>query len=281
MPAGYAHYCFGRDVYFQLPKAQQNLIRKNIHIFDIAVHGPDLTFYYLPENRNGIVQTGISIHNAPGLEFFKPASAVLRNSGYPDKDRAFIYGYLCHFALDLTCHPYVNQRVLDCNIPHYKTEAEFDRYMMELDHVYNPAGKSIVTHIYPSIGAAKVMEKYYPNLNYKQLYTCMHSMIFMLNFLTMPNKLVREVLFPLFDLVGARSFKDLVIPFTPDPLCEESNIELHDLYKKAVPLAVKLINEFDAIASGALPWTNEYLVSFDPPSLKDGEYEPGIIEPVE
>lgn len=46
MPAGYTHYCFGKDVYKHLDEQNiKDLLLRNENCFLIGLHGPDIFFY--------------------------------------------------------------------------------------------------------------------------------------------------------------------------------------------------------------------------------------------
>ena len=132
MPTTYAHYRFGRDVLAQLSPDTQALISRNRELFDFGVHGPDLLFYYKPIGKNHVNETGYRNHRRTGRDFFTEAAA--HAAAAPDKDaaRSYLYGVLCHFALDRCCHPYVAVKEHD-GVSHSTIEASFDRYLMLKD----------------------------------------------------------------------------------------------------------------------------------------------------
>ena len=120
MPTTYAHYRFGRDVYKKLPPQLQAVIRSHGGLYNIGLHGPDLLFYYKAYIKNPVNQTGFAMHSRPGTEFFRQAASVIHTSRLHSRfsgkkplsfivssKYAYIFGFLCHFALDSRCHPYV------------------------------------------------------------------------------------------------------------------------------------------------------------------------------
>ena len=48
MPGTYAHYAFGKKVLEQVDDEVSKIISKNIDLFFIGLHGPDIFFYYKP-----------------------------------------------------------------------------------------------------------------------------------------------------------------------------------------------------------------------------------------
>ena len=47
MPTTYTHDLFGKKVYRQLPREIRKVIRENGNLFRIGLHGPDILFYDL------------------------------------------------------------------------------------------------------------------------------------------------------------------------------------------------------------------------------------------
>lgn len=70
MPSTYAHYVLGRDPLRQYSDDLKDVLRNNLKIYQIGLHGPDILFYYKPLAKNPIRQLGGAIHDRPGAEFF-------------------------------------------------------------------------------------------------------------------------------------------------------------------------------------------------------------------
>ena len=111
MPSTYAHRCFGADVLTQLPEALQKKIEPYRALYDIGLHGPDLLFYYKALQSNPVNRLGNAMHEQPGTVFFERARGVIRNAKNRDAALVYALGYICHFALDSTCHPYILARM--------------------------------------------------------------------------------------------------------------------------------------------------------------------------
>ena len=70
MPSTYAHYCFGKAVYKQLPKEIQKEIKAYGPFYMAGLHGPDILFYYKHLRANAVNQIGFGMHARPAAEFF-------------------------------------------------------------------------------------------------------------------------------------------------------------------------------------------------------------------
>lgn len=47
MPTTYAHDLFGKKIYHELPVEMQTVIRRNVNLYRIGLHGPDILFYHM------------------------------------------------------------------------------------------------------------------------------------------------------------------------------------------------------------------------------------------
>ena len=122
MPAIITHDFFGRDVYDRL----FNLIggsRDEADAFLLGNQGPDPLFY-------AVISPGLRAHNRLGhtmhsqkpaelIKAFKDSLSIL-NSAEAPVGRAYALGFLCHYTLDSTMHPYVyfhEHRLCDAGEP--------------------------------------------------------------------------------------------------------------------------------------------------------------------
>ena len=109
MPSTYAHRRFGANVLEHLPDELRAQLEQNRELYDIGLHGPDLLFYYHAAKSNPVGALGNAMHEEPGRVFFDRARRVVHCEADLDAALAYALGFVCHFALDSTCHPYVEQ----------------------------------------------------------------------------------------------------------------------------------------------------------------------------
>lgn len=138
MPAFYAHYKFGQMVKEQLPAKYQRLLEDYQDLYEIGLHGPDILFFYHPIIRHPITQIGVVIHHETGRVFFEHALTQMhRSAAEGDKMQkalwAYALGVVCHFALDASCHTYINHFEKTRRISHHEIEKEFEKYLMKKD----------------------------------------------------------------------------------------------------------------------------------------------------
>ena len=162
MPAIYAHDRFGEEVVKTLPPSFAQLYEKYTEAFRLGFQGPDILFYHQPFKKNAIRTRSTQLHitSAGGKFFREQATILLQNAGYSEDKpysvdevlqangarAAYIAGFLCHFSLDVACHPYIDGHS-DEIFPHGKVESEFDKFVRRQKgvhlHGYNVAKDAI------------------------------------------------------------------------------------------------------------------------------------------
>ena len=124
MPSTYAHRRFGADVLALLPDGLRATLEQHRELYDIGLHGPDLMFYYKALQSNPVNRLGNAMHEQKGEVFFTRARTVVENATDKSAALAYVLGFVCHFALDSTCHPYVEAYVRESGVGH----CEIDKY---------------------------------------------------------------------------------------------------------------------------------------------------------
>ncbi len=262
MPASYAHYRFGQQVFKQLPVELQQQISPYMDLYQIGLHGPDLLFYYHPLIPNFVNRTGYGMHKKAALDFFTHAGRVLRDCDCRDAHLAYLYGFICHFALDRACHGYIRDYIAASHVSHTEIETEFDRMLMVHDGK-NPLTHRLLRHIKPTPESARVISHFFDGIGEAQILKACRSFIFYSDLLIAPYKPKRYFLYTLFAICGLyKKGKGLMVNLTPDPKCSASSRQLASLYHNAIPDAVSLIRQFPANLTGELPWNPLYHDSF-------------------
>ena len=149
MPSTYAHYRMGQQVRQSLAGRQREVVEAWPELYLIGLHGPDILFYYKPLSANPVKTVGHALHERPGRSFFSHACRAVRESRQPEAALAYAYGLLNHFALDMSCHPYVNGLAAAGRLTHTEIEVEFDRSLMLADGL-DPVTFVQTGHIHPT-----------------------------------------------------------------------------------------------------------------------------------
>lgn len=231
MPNLYAHLRFGHAVKNQVSEDAKRIIEDNIELFDIGVQGPDIFSFYNPIIQiNKVKKLGRKEHRSPAIELMTACSEKLRLVESKDAYLAYMYGVICHFALDSMCHGYINDRQNTTGIKHATTEVQFDRLLFKLDDRsffrYKPAGS-----IKPTEENAKIIAEVMPEINAKKVLRCLKHMRFCRNVARVPR---------------------------PKKKCMQSNVQLMKLYNRAIPMAVTLVNQYYANVFNDRPFSKVY-----------------------
>lgn len=129
MPSTYAHFCFGREVLAALPQEMQSLLWPEQNLFSIGLHGPDILFFDHPL-LGRVSRLGHRMHKQSGAAFFRPAGRSWPRWSFRRRKPAYLYGFLCHFALDRACHGYIAGQIARSGVAHTEIEVEFDRSLL-------------------------------------------------------------------------------------------------------------------------------------------------------
>ena len=109
MPATIAHAVFAKDVVDILPED----ISKNLDINKCKMYGQSIDamkFYNMFSIFSGKKIRNLQeyFHKTQTQEFFINLLNYMRDNNIKDKDTcSFLVGYICHYALDSTLHPYI------------------------------------------------------------------------------------------------------------------------------------------------------------------------------
>jgi hypothetical protein len=128
MPNYYAHSIFGQKVFHHLSPELQHQINAQWEGYACGQYGPDPLFFYRFWRRNAVAKEGHALHGQT------PQRALERLRQPIEEEKPYALGYamgfLCHFMLDSSCHPYVYQVNAEGEISHLAMEGEFDRHLM-------------------------------------------------------------------------------------------------------------------------------------------------------
>lgn len=250
MPAAYAHIAFGREVLKTLPAPIQTLIGEHFDAFALGVHGPDLLFYYHPLAANPTSDIGYRLHVEQAAPFFARAKTVFTARGRRDGDAAYLYGYLCHFALDSMAHPLVAAKLVRSpEVTHTETESSFDRLLLEREGE-DPLSADLTAHIHPSAFLADIAAAYY-GLPAQKTKKALKSILFYNRLLRAPHLAKRRAICLVLRLTGNyREIHGMMIPYQKDERCKDSDGELFRAFERAVPKAHELIASYETYLRG-------------------------------
>ncbi|MEG1896003.1 MAG: zinc dependent phospholipase C family protein [Oscillospiraceae bacterium] len=153
MPDSYAHKFNGQNA---MRIAQYT--PRSYPAFILGCNGPDPLFsykMYLPFHKKGLNTLGTKMHNEKTGLFLQNLFRLAKTNTQKD----YCLGFLCHYSLDSTLHPYVN----------YITSAYASPYNIRHGHGYfESALDSYISHTETGSWAAQP-EEYFPEIKKMQL----------------------------------------------------------------------------------------------------------------
>ena len=224
MPSTYAHYRMGQEVLEQVSDPARSIIMKHKQLYDIGLHGPDILFYYHPLRTNPVNAIGYGLHERSGKYFFGKAAEIIEKAHDKEAALAYIYGFICHFALDHSCHPYIEKKIKESGVTHAEIEVEFDR-MLLAKRGHNPLTHRLAGHIPTDMTSAGTIAEFFPEVTAEEVQQALKSMKHYNNLLVAPGHLKRGFIYALLAMTGNyKEMHGLIVNYKPNPKCADSNI---------------------------------------------------------
>ena len=146
MPSSMTHTYFGNDVYKGLSNNCQNKIQNNLEYFKLFAQGSDPFMFYhflIGKRANEISGVQRMMHRSKTREFFLEIVNYIYDNKLINNSEvmAYLYGYICHYYLDLYTHPFIyykggifkrgNKNTYKYNGLHQKIEYGIDLYFIK------------------------------------------------------------------------------------------------------------------------------------------------------
>ncbi|MBC8536917.1 zinc dependent phospholipase C family protein [Feifania hominis] len=110
MPSNITHYLFAEEVRPLLGESWKNTLEKNPCVYSLGAQGPDFLSYhrFLPwQGKSPLHEVDERIHRGANSAFFEGMLACGSEEGERALLGAYLAGFLCHYALDMTAHPFI------------------------------------------------------------------------------------------------------------------------------------------------------------------------------
>lgn len=112
MPSSVTHNYFSVDVYNKLNNIIKSKIRPCFNEYRIFSQGPDPYFFYdfhLTKKSKNVHKINIAMQHYFVNEHFLSLINYINKKGYYSNSMvmSYLYGQICHFVLDTTCHPFI------------------------------------------------------------------------------------------------------------------------------------------------------------------------------
>ena len=243
MPTTYAHDLFGKMVYHRLDPEIQEKIKKYQITYQIGLHGPDILFYVRPFHKNRFNQMAHRLHREEAAGFFERGRELYQKTGN-EEILVYLLGFICHFMLDSTCHPYISEYMKKTGARHDEIETEFDRALMvrtgKDPFHYQPG--SVIRIEKNSVDAiSEVME----GMSHKDIVRALMGTKFYTRLPICNSEKKRKVKLAVARILFMYRLADgRIIRGEPKDICLESTQHLTQLFLQTVPEAATMINEY-------------------------------------
>ncbi len=223
MPANYAHYYYGELIKEKIKENESiySIIHNNLNEFEIGLHGPDVLFYCNPFKKNEINTYGNNLHDEKALNFFLKAKEIYLKGSEKDAELSYLFGFLCHYVLDMNCHPLVEDYIPKENASHYEIESSLDRHILKLNNK-NPLKENLTSHFIYKEETAKILAQYF-NISFKDAKKSIKEMKLIGKIIVLPHKFQRKIVNFLLKILKAQSFNNILVPFEDNLKCKESD----------------------------------------------------------
>ncbi|MDR0999266.1 MAG: zinc dependent phospholipase C family protein [Clostridiales bacterium] len=157
MPGFITHYICGEAALKRLPAEIATIITDNREIYNVGCQGPDMFFYYIPGLlKKNMKNLGIDMHVSNVQTFLMGMADAAADADSYTKPLliAYLFGYLCHYALDYSAHPYVYYKAgfrldgdrspkLRYSVYHRRFETAVDVLMLKMFSGQKPNDKKL------------------------------------------------------------------------------------------------------------------------------------------
>lgn len=136
MPGFTTHYLFGVKTCHRLGASPlRRELMENHTAFGLGLQGPDIFFYDLPSYviyKNNIGSVAHTTDTGKFLFFLLQSRFLFPKGKKRQIAESYIAGFIGHYLLDTTCHPYVYDRSKSCSdsatafAPHVYLETDID-----------------------------------------------------------------------------------------------------------------------------------------------------------
>lgn len=245
MPAYYAHDRFGRTVLKQLKGNLRETILQHRGQYDIGLQGPDLFFFYKPYTKNRVVRYGNDLHKISAYPFFEHALSVVNKRGEYSGEYAYLLGFICHFALDSQCHPYVRHMMEKTGVAHLEIEEEFEKKLLRMDG-QDPFSFPMADLVPQDPETAEAIVPFYRGIDLKTVQKSLQDLKRVKKLFTAPGSLKYGLINGGMRLTFRYGeVKGLMHQRRDNPRCISSNRGLQKRFDEAVEVAVHLIQDFE------------------------------------
>lgn len=230
----YTHQSLALKIYNDSNDEIKKMIDKNKNLYLLGALGPDPLFFYKPLKGMPLFNKASEIHNK---NIYK---LLIESKDADDNLKAFLFGYITHFALDYNIHKYI-YKIEKNGYSHVKIETELEKRIINLNNEnFNKIKftKNVFTN--PVFDTNRIF-----NISNKDYKKAVKDMKFVTNCFYTRNKLSKMIVKIVLKLVGQyKKNKDLILCKKDDSFHKIIVDECEKIYIKSIDYCKNLINNY-------------------------------------
>ena len=163
MPSSMTHTYFGMDVYKGLKQNYRDKIKNSLEYYKLFCQGSDPFMFYgffIGKKAKKVKKIQTMMHKTKTRDFFLTTIKYIYDNKLSNNSEvmAYLYGYICHYYLDLYTHPFIyyksgqfkwnDKSTYKYNGLHQKIEYGIDIYFINQRENISPSKFKIYKEIY-------------------------------------------------------------------------------------------------------------------------------------
>lgn len=275
MPASATHYILAKEVQNSLDDSLKESVNKTAYYF--GAQGPDFLFMHraLPYmSGESIREYGDKIHGALPSKTLNAIRDFVNQEENPVY-RSYALGFMCHYALDSTAHPYINaitEELLEDEVTetretvHGEIESSLDSIMIRSKSNKLPTDvkfkkffpkDEVIQRAVSKLYSYIIKELFNEEVSKEQIYQATNDARALMSFLT-DRTTIKQRFFDRLERGKPHMITSHIVPITENPEFDYANTSqtewgsesrtdsFFELYDESVVLAKSLIENFDS-----------------------------------
>ena len=159
--------------------------------------------------------------------------------------QAYLYGVLCHYALDSACHAFIDEQAELGGVLPLEIETEFDRFLLYTDGKRPPESQDLTNHLKLTPGECATVAKFYPPATARQVQESLRRMTRIMKLLATPEGPRRTVLRKGMSALGAHAGA-MLMTAGENSRCAGVNPQLLERHHRAMENFPELLSQMQA-----------------------------------
>lgn len=291
MPSSCTHNYFSIDVYNKLDRRIRKSIEPCYNEYRMFSQGPDPYFFYdfhLSKKSKKVFKINAAMQHSHINEHFLSLINYINDNNYYSNPMviAYLYGQICHYALDTMCHPYIvyytgnydrkKKETYKYNGLHEEMEYYIDCYFIKEREKISPSKYKVHRELFTSFKLNKELKDVIDKVVYNVYgfndvssiyYKSLRDMKLFYYIFNYDRFGIKKVIYSIMDVICSNKFvKKKELSFHVDPnsklyylnlknkiwyhpctRSESYDYSFKDLYKMAITRAIDIIKEVDGM----------------------------------